>query len=1440
MVTTKYYNAIEAAEKREQEERAAGKTRLPDFDLAAQATGGWRAWLGQAFLDNSTWWLGLLRAVMPRPYFGKLLIVTRYDDVREVLERQDVFEVPFGREMKTLAGGENFVLGMQDGDRYRQLHRCLETAFADAFNPATADDAIGAHVATMSAAFVENCGGTIDAIRDLVVPTGTNVVRRFYGVDVLDDVAFAHWSISCSMLLFADPQGSPETRAMARAGAVRLRAAIDTAIAAARRGEKPPSTIVRRLVDMCHPDGTPAADDAVIRGLLFGMITGFVPTNVLAAANLLEVLFKRPDIFRAAREAARADDDRRLERILFEALRFRSPLNPGVLRYANQDYVLGEKRGAPLRVAEGTTLMVSTQSAMFDRRQFPDAARFDPDRPAARKMLFGHGIHWCIGAEIARVHITQALKPLLKTLNLRPTGKVLRVGPFTLERPLRFDADSAHATQSFVTSLIPLVGVADAEQRRALVEIEKLGNPARDDLRKAIDDTGCVHFMSINVLPSVDTMEDQPDAAGNPESETGFLIVEMSVDGDPARAVSKFVQHAGRLVMPVFRCCEVVDQASLERLLLANMRPLSWNGRGAYGLPFCGTPELSVQRIRREAHLDELARRSIESFMARATRAGDGQRVNPAAHALETLEYVRNDLRRQGQYWCFLPQRVAFERDPVPLTRTSLLSIVPTSFYWAAGSAVALLALLLYWGALASSPGKPTLTGALRELSKLALSAASAALIAAAGLALIGLYLYRKLVRMETSDRARDVEHGAEVGKDILSRENAAGYVQNHMFAVSRLKPGRFRALLLRFVYRGIEALAGHFRPGHLADIGTIHFARWVKLPATNRLLFFSNYDGSWESYLEDFITKARQGLTGVWSNTKDFPRTELLINKGATDGARFKRWARRQQRPTQFWYSAYPDLTANRIRTNAFVRAGIANARSESAAKAWIERFGTLPQPETAIEYDQIQSLLFTGFGSLEHSTCLLMAFEGATDKCRDWVASIADHLSYGDEPSGLSARILAFSESGLAHLGLGKAPKDPDVASESIGLATFPPAFTMGMADPARARLLGDDGNLRWGRRDEIDLALLLYADTPQRLRDEIEFWTTGFPGDIVRAIRTGLDRKPDVPGRETTAIHRSPRDDATYEPFGFADGLSQPVMRGTRRYYNKGIDPMHVVAPGELILGYVDGRGHFPPTPQIPSTEDPGNILASPPKGLPDLWPAFATSASRSAQSRDLGRNGSFLVIRQIEQDVDAFWRYAEEQQRIHDIDADKIAAKMVGRWRNGSPLTRNPERPSDNLANDFRYAAEDPQGRNCPFGAHIRRSMPRDRSSPEGEVELSITNRHRILRAGRPYWEEEGDPRPQGLLFMCLNADIERQFEFVQQTWVNAPDFECLKSDVDPIAATVAAFAGKPPEFTIPGESGTIALRNLRPFVTLVGGGYFFVPGKRTLSYLSRKS
>jgi hypothetical protein len=150
----------------------------------------------------------------------------------------------------------------------------------------------------------------------------------------------------------------------------------------------------------------------------------------------------------------------------------------------------------------------------------------------------------------------------------------------------------------------------------------------------------------------------------------------------------------------------------------------------------------------------------------------------------------------------------------------------------------------------------------------------------------------------------------------LMTREDLQ--IQNQLTHVVPLRAGRLRSLSANIVLRSIDFLAhAFFTRGSLGGITSIHFARWVLIDNGQRLLFFSNYDGSWESYLGDFIDKAAVGLTAVWSNTQGFPKAVFLLFKGATDEERFKAWTRKYQVPTQLWYSAYPELTVKNILNN-------------------------------------------------------------------------------------------------------------------------------------------------------------------------------------------------------------------------------------------------------------------------------------------------------------------------------------------------------------------------------------------------------------------------------------------------------------------------------------------------------------------------------------------
>jgi Dyp-type peroxidase family len=215
-------------------------------------------------------------------------------------------------------------------------------------------------------------------------------------------------------------------------------------------------------------------------------------------------------------------------------------------------------------------------------------------------------------------------------------------------------------------------------------------------------------------------------------------------------------------------------------------------------------------------------------------------------------------------------------------------------------------------------------------------------------------------------------------------------------------------------------------------------------------------------------------------------------------------------------------------------------------------------------------------------------------------------------------------------------------------------------------------------------------------------------------------------------------------------------------------------------------------------------------------------------------NLGRNGSYLVLRQLAQDVDGFRRFIDQAGQADPDAGARLAAKMVGRWPDGTPLTRSPEHPADD--NDFGYADGDAAGLGCPLGAHIRRANPRDALDPEAGPEQSVrsVNRHRLLRRGRAYGDPSG-PGERGIHFMCLNANIARQFEFVQHTWLNNPKFAGLYDDTDPLVVTHQGDTGR--TFTVQGRPLRQRVTGLPAFVTVRGGAYFFLPGIRALRFLA---
>jgi Dyp-type peroxidase family len=459
-------------------------------------------------------------------------------------------------------------------------------------------------------------------------------------------------------------------------------------------------------------------------------------------------------------------------------------------------------------------------------------------------------------------------------------------------------------------------------------------------------------------------------------------------------------------------------------------------------------------------------------------------------------------------------------------------------------------------------------------------------------------------------------------------------------------------------------------------------------------------------------------------------------------------------------------------------------------------------------LELHDIQGLVSRGYPDLKAATYVLLQVDDPAD-ARSWLGDLADRVSPAPANPPDVALNVALSPSGLQKLGL---PSDV--------LNQFSDEFTAGMTTDHRRRMFGDIGtsapeNWRWGgpATPVADVLLLLFGTDAATI--DANFPPLRGVSEVIR-----LETTTDLDGKEH---------------FGFADGISQPTIDGLSS--RKDVPP-NTIQAGEFILGYVNEYGLYTDRPMVDSAADPRGLLP------PDV---------EGSGRRDLGRNGSYLVFRQLAQDVRGFWQYVDSVTRQPDGSDDAqrrtwLAAKMVGRWPSGAPVTLSPDADNPLLAqaNDFTYQYADQNGFNCPIGAHIRRTHPRDSLDPAPGTAASVNldKRHRLLRRGREYGpplppNERLSPLPQddperGIYFICVVGNIGRQFELIQHSWLNNPHFNSLYDESDPVVAYHAPGADS---FTVPAEPIRERFTRLPTFVATRGGGYFFLPGIGALHYLA---
>jgi Dyp-type peroxidase family len=457
------------------------------------------------------------------------------------------------------------------------------------------------------------------------------------------------------------------------------------------------------------------------------------------------------------------------------------------------------------------------------------------------------------------------------------------------------------------------------------------------------------------------------------------------------------------------------------------------------------------------------------------------------------------------------------------------------------------------------------------------------------------------------------------------------------------------------------------------------------------------------------------------------------------------------------------------------------------------------VPPAPPRIDLRDLQGDILRAYGNdYDHTSYAFVRIACEPEQARAWFSGLLDHVTTAEpwkEGKPLTTLNVAVTAAGLTALGV----------SEAV-VGTFAHEFREGMS--ARATRLGDVGPSApddWEQGlGTGDAHVLLTINAQEKADHEHAL-------DKMRAAMKDAGGLEIIYQKDTALLAGS------REHFGYADGFAQPAIEGSSDAKAPGGGVLEkdgrwrALAAGEFVLGY----------PDEDSREDPKRRLPS-------------------APADPLGKSGTYMVWRKLYQDV-ALWRrvLADAAKLYHGGDEHKLAAKVVGRWADGTPLVTHPDKPDPDFdpasrgANDFRYN-EDLDGRRCPIGAHIRRSNPRDALG----FETALTFRHRMIRRGMPY----GDPLPEGvtkddkadrgLVFVSFQASISRQFEAVQIQWLNDGNIFGLGHDKDftlgdPNGKGKMTIQGDPPFFLSPQAA----------FVKTRGGEYLFVPGISALAAIA---
>jgi Dyp-type peroxidase family len=446
------------------------------------------------------------------------------------------------------------------------------------------------------------------------------------------------------------------------------------------------------------------------------------------------------------------------------------------------------------------------------------------------------------------------------------------------------------------------------------------------------------------------------------------------------------------------------------------------------------------------------------------------------------------------------------------------------------------------------------------------------------------------------------------------------------------------------------------------------------------------------------------------------------------------------------------------------------------------------------------IQGFILRGY-NLPVARYIFLHFE-VPARARAFISRLLPSVTTGqrwDSGKPQSTVNIAFTHRGLAAFQLPEAT-----------LLSFPDEFQQGMK--SRAGILGDTGvnsPENWDQvwhTTRVHAWLGINAQSPAALDAACS---------AVRALIKETNGAIELAEQDAGLIMDDGKPTAR-EHFGYTDGFGNPDFLGVERSTQPGQGKLMPdgswapLATGELLLGYADEAGELPVAP------------------IPHL----------------LAANGTFMAYRKLHQNVATFRAYLEEHAARYAGGKEKLASKFIGRWRDGTPTELSPDKPDPTIVQDpnrntdFTYGA-DPEGKYCPIGSHVRRVHPRDAFGFKGK----LIDRRRITRRGLPYGrpvpenEIASDSEERGVVFMALNASLSRQFEFVQQQWINYGNDAHQGNDKDMLMGNHGGHG----KFVVQGDltaaNPPFICGNLPNFVELRGGDYFFLPSITALGMIA---